>query len=125
MLTRREGLVLYWCEGDKNNNYMVAVTTTDAPILRFFIDWVCQFYNVQRERIKLRLHLWDAMKEEKAKEFWSNAVDIPIKNFTKTYIKLKGSRKKNHEFGVCRAVVNSKHIFNQIMHDIKTTFILT
>ncbi|MFB0544233.1 MAG: hypothetical protein ACETVN_00845 [Asgard group archaeon] len=45
MISKREGLMLYWCEGDKfaeNRTYKVAVTITDATLLKLFVDWLEQ-----------------------------------------------------------------------------------
>ena len=42
MISKREGLILYWCEGDKSTKriYKVAVTSTNANILRLYVDWL-------------------------------------------------------------------------------------
>ncbi len=125
MISKREGLMLYWCEGDKfaeNRTYKVAVTITDATLLKLFVDWLEQYYGVDREKIRLRLHLWNGAHEDEAKRYWSDRLNIPIRNFTKTWIKGKGGRKKSHPYGVFRASISSKNLFNRIINDIEQEF---
>lgn len=120
-LTKREGLILYWCEGDKTTKgtYKVALTSTDFNILRLFVDWLTEYYCINRESIKLRLHLWEFLDEKAAKKVWAEKLNIPIENFTKTYVKPKGGRKKIHINGVCRASIQSKTILTKILEEIK------
>ena len=126
MISKREGLILYWCEGDKSTKriYKVAVTSTNANILRLYVDWLTEYYHVERNDIKLRLHIWQELDESAAKIYWSDQLKIPILNFTKSYIKPKGGRKKIHIYGVCRASIQSKEIHTKILQDIKNEFCL-
>ncbi len=123
-ISKREGLILYWCEGDKSTNriYKVAVTSTNSNILKLFIDWLIEYYPVERNKIKLRLHIWEELDEVAAKKYWSEQLKIPIKNFTKSYIKPKGGRKRIHIHGVCRASIQSKEIHTKILQEIENEF---
>ncbi len=72
MLTKREGLMLYWCEGDKytsKNKYKIAVTSTESRMILLFVEWLNKYYSVNRSKIKLRLHLWNIDIEQEAKEY--------------------------------------------------------
>ena len=114
--------MLYWCEGDKfaeNRTHKVAVTTTDATLLKLFVDWLEQYYGIDRKKIRLRLHLWNGSREEVAKRYWSDKLNI---SFTKTWIKSKGGRKKSHPYGVYRASISSKNLFNRIINEIEKEF---
>ena len=120
--------MLYWCEGDKytsQNKYKIAITATDSRMIRLFVDWLIKYYFVSRNNIKLRLHLWDTDIERDAKIYWSEELDIPSVNFTKSWIKNKSGRNKKHIFGLCRASIDSKDIFQSIMKDIKKEFYST
>ena len=121
MLTRREGLIMYWCEGDKSEEsrtYRVALTSSDITMLKLFVKWLEQYYGVKRRQMKLRLHLWPNVNEQNAKEFWSTNLGISIKNFTKSWIKPKGKGKRIHPYGICRASVSSKELLHRILSDI-------
>jgi asparagine synthetase B (glutamine-hydrolysing) len=124
MITYREGLILYWCEGDKytsKNKYKVAVTSTDPRLLKLFIEWLEKYYKISKEKVKLRLHIWTETDEKIAKAYWSNELNMSTKNFTKSWIKRKGGRKKIHPYGICRVSMDSKKVFLKIMSDINQT----
>ena len=125
MLTYREGLVMYWCEGDKSEEsrtYRVALTSSDATMLKLFVDWLERYHNVKRDQIKLRLHMWANINELLAKKFWSVSLNIPAKNFTKSWIKSKGKGKRIHPYGICRASVSSKKLLHKILESIENEF---
>ena len=93
-ISNREGLILYWCEGDKPSgvNYTVAVTSSDYRIVSLFLGWLKKYYNIPDERIKLRLHLWPDSDEKAAKEYWAERLGLSISSFTKSYIKDKSGK---------------------------------
>ena len=125
MLTHREGLIMYWCEGDKSEEsrtYRVALTSSDVTMLNLFIKWLEHYYGVKRDQIKLRLHLWPDINEKLAKEFWSTNLGISIKNFTKSWIKPKGKGKCIHSHGICRASISSKKLLQKILSEINNEF---
>ncbi|MDP3999753.1 MAG: hypothetical protein Q8P76_04185 [bacterium] len=124
MLTKREGLMLYWCEGDKTFNrvYMVAVTSTDYWIIKNFMAWLDKFYKISANKIKLRLHLWPDSNENIAKKYWSDKLSVPLSQFTKTYIKKSAGKNNKYKHGVCRAGVYSKTILSNILKDIEFNF---
>jgi len=128
MLTHREGLIMYWCEGDKSEEsrtYRVALTSADVTMLKLFIRWLQKYYGVNRDQIRLRLHLWRNVDEKLAKEFWSSNMSIPFENFTKSWIKPKGKGKRIHPHGICRASVSSKELLHKILADIHKQFIIS
>jgi len=121
MVSKEVGLMLYWCEGDKTtkNTWRVAVTTSEPRMLKYFIDWLTKYYNVPKDKVKLRLHLWEGSDEEKAKKYWSEETSIVA--FTKTWFKPKGKKQK-FPYGICRASINSKDILLKILEEIKSNF---
>jgi len=116
-LSKELGLMLYLGEGDKTGNYFVALTNTDVKILKYFISWLRKYFDVDEKRIKCRLYIWSSLSDKKAKEFWSKELNVPINQFTKSYIsKSKPNvRKIRHENGVCRISYGSIKIFKEII----------
>jgi len=126
-LTRREGLVMYWCEGDRSQEsrtYRVAMTSVDHKILNLFVDWLERYYGVNKADLKVRLHLWPNSDEPAAKSFWSEQLKINQDNFTKSWTKPRGQRigKRIHTQGICRVSIASKELLNQIISDIHKEF---
>jgi len=124
IISRREGLILYWCEGDNpsKRGFKVALTSSDHFILKNFVFWLKEYFFIPKEKIRLRLHLWPSSDELGAKKWWSHKLGLPITSFTKSYIKPKDG--KNHKFkhGVCRASIDNKNILEKILKDIKKEF---
>jgi hypothetical protein len=122
MIGKREGLMLYWCEGDKYTNgaYKVAVTSSEPRMIKLFIEWVKRYYDVVEDQIRLRLHVWDGTNLHEAQVWWLKQLNINVK-FTKPYIKKRG-RKNKFPHGICRASLNSKEILLRILEEIKNEF---
>lgn len=124
-LSKELGLMLYWGEGDKTKDYFVALTNTNPSILIYFVSWFREFFPITESKLKCRLYIWENLDEEKCKKFWSKKLNIPITQFTKSYIsKSKPKIKKNkHNFGVCRVSYGSKKIMSEIKEEIEKNFI--
>jgi len=120
-LSRREGLLLFWCEGDKPryNLRKIQVTNSDPLILKHFVRWLSSYYGVERSEMKLRLHLWEGSDELRAKKFWSKRLAIPVSNFTKTWFKANGG-KNTHPNGICRVSVSSKALMERIGSELNS-----
>lgn len=117
--------MLYWCEGDKAtsaSSFKIGVTSTDSRMLKLFRDWLIKYYPIKKTDLALRLHLWETIDEDSAKLYWSKELDIPLSQFTKTFVKQKGSRKKVHKYGLCRVSVTRKSVLEKILKDINNEF---
>ena len=116
--------MLYWGEGDKTGTYFIALTNTDPKVLKYFVAWFRKYYEFDEKRIKCRLYIWKDIDEQKAKVFWSNTLNIPVIQFTKSYISSSKPkiRKRRHVYGVCRVSYGSTKIFSDILNDIKEKF---
>lgn len=124
MLTKELGLMLYWAEGDKTGTYFIALTNTDPKILKFFTKWFRKYFDIDENKLRGRLYIWEDLDEKSAKEFWSKTLNIPLNQFTKSYISKSNPkiRKKRHKFGVCRVSYGSTKIFTDIMREIQNCF---
>ena len=126
-LTHREGLMMYWCEGDKSEEgrtYQAALTSCDPTMLKLFVEWLEHYYGTNKAHMKVRLHLWPSSDEALAKDFWSNRLGIPLRNFTKSWVKPRGQGrgKHTHAYGICRVSVSSKELLRKIVSDISREF---
>lgn len=110
------GVVLYWAEGSKWRNDF-AVANTDPAALRLFVSWV-RVYLDRRAAFRLSLHLHDGNNEGLAKSYWRSELGLPEAEFTKTYIKPRGTghRKNRLPAGVCRVrVLRCADHWNRVM----------
>ena len=123
-LSKREGLLLFWCEGDKPTDDLrkIQLTNSNPTILEYFTQWLEIHYKIPRKLMKMRLHLWEGSDEMSAKEFWSGQLQIPLTNFTKTWFKPRGHKDK-HPFGICRVSVSSKALMERVRNDLSSEFL--
>lgn len=116
--------MLYWAEGDKTMDHFVALTNTNFKVLEYFVSWFRRYFEIDEKRLRCRLYIWKSLDEDKAKKFWSRKLNIPISQFTKSYISssVPKVRKVRHQYGVCRVSYGSKKIFSDITKGITSKF---
>jgi len=114
---------LFRCEGDKPTDSLrkVQLTNSDPLLLKAFVGWLHDYYGVPKFLMKLRLHLWQGSDETTAKKLWSRILGVPLKNFTKSWIKPVG-KKNSHPYGVCRVSFSSKELASKIRRDMDKEF---
>jgi hypothetical protein len=116
------GLFLYWGEGTKAQNSLVALTNTNPAMLKFFIKWL-KLLNVEKKDLKIKLHLYSDMNIKKSLDFWSKGLKIPINQFYKPYIKkssLKSiSYKNGFGKGTCSVIFGSRDLWEYVTIAIK------
>lgn len=126
-LTHREGLVMYWCEGDRSEEsrtYRTALTSVDPKILVLYVEWLERYYGINKAQLRVRLHLWPESDEKAAKRYWAEQLGVSLENFTKSWTKPRGqgTGKRIHSYGICRVSVSSKELLHRIISDIHKEF---
>jgi len=96
--------MLYWAEGTKlPKNAQIEFANTDPRMAFLFITLLRKCYTLDEEKLKARLHLHHYHDIKKAEKFWSELLDIPLKQFYKVYIKPRSKTKKfrRNFMGIC------------------------
>ena len=83
------GLMLYWGEGHKSGK--VGISNSDPNIIKFLIEWLRKYCNVDNSKFKPHLNLHSGQNENEIKEFWSKIINVPKEQFGKSYIKKEGT----------------------------------
>jgi hypothetical protein len=99
------GLMLYWAEGTKSN--IAAVTNSDSRIISYMVKWFGRYFKVKPQQFSVGLHLHPGQDENEIKNYWSKLTGIPLINFRKSFIKVRGSgyRKNRLQNGVAKIAV--------------------
>ena len=79
------GIALYAGEGNKNDGDGGFVNS-DPILIKFMTRWFQEFCKVPISRLRGSIWIHEGLDEQAAKKFWSKLTDIPIEQFTKTYI---------------------------------------
>ncbi|MBI2008105.1 helix-turn-helix domain-containing protein [Candidatus Amesbacteria bacterium] len=100
-LSQREklliGSALYWAEGTKKGR-RVDFCNSDPDLVKFMIAWFKEHFGIKNDefRIQLGINEEHAPREKTVKEYWSNQIEIPPSQFTKTSFK-HAKLKKTYE----------------------------
>lgn len=115
------GVFLYWGEGDKRRG-IVAISNTDPRVIKFALYWMTYILKVPKERLCVRLHLYNDMDIAKETNFWSQALNIPTDQFKLPYIK-KTTREsvtyKSFGHGTCNLICHNTTLSEKIAMTIK------
>lgn len=124
-LTEKElflaGVFLYWGEGSKQRG-IVAVSNSDPRVIRFMLFWMTKIIKVPKEKLKIRLHLYNDMNIDEEIGFWSRSINISRSQFNSPYIK-KSTRDsvtyKSFGHGTCNLIYCSMEVSERIAMSIK------
>lgn len=117
------GLFLYLGEGTKHGRWTVAIANSDPAVIRFSVYWLTDILEAQKNKIRVRVHLYRDMDISNEFRFWSEVTDIPVSQFHKPYIKkssLSDIDYHTHGHGTCNILLGSGHLKQRIMAEIKT-----
>tara|TARA_Y100000034_G_scaffold135855_1_gene209465 strand:+ start:2485 stop:2886 length:402 start_codon:yes stop_codon:yes gene_type:complete len=117
---RNSALMLYWAEGTKKGG-TVDFTNSDYRMVQLWVKFLKEGCRVEESRIKLQLHLHYDMDENMIKRWWIKKLQLPLDNFTKSYIKRvkkKGTYFKKSEFGTIKVRYSSKSLLREINNQI-------
>lgn len=110
------GLFLYWGEGGKTNKGQVNFSNSDPKMLILMKRWLMEIFGIPVAKMRLRLTLYTNMYIDKEKSFWSNTLDIPLKQFRKIQIKEgKGRGLFGFKHGTCELVVTDTRVKMRIL----------
>jgi hypothetical protein len=121
MSLRISGLVAYLCEGTKlrkdnryKNTYLYVIefTNSDPNLMKLFIKFMRQNLDIDENKIKCQVAIYDDINTKEIEKFWSNYLEIPICNFNKTIIfKPKNLGDKLNLRGTCKLRYYDKKTF--------------
>ncbi len=111
---------LYYGEGSKGQNSVV-FTNTDVVMLRFFVDFIKDYFNVCSSNFRLLVscYLDGRLSIDEIKKYWSDHLDIPVECFTKSTIREGKPYVDKHPYGVCRVTICDTNILQHILGAIK------
>jgi hypothetical protein len=105
------GLGLFWGEGSKRNAHAVRLSNSAPALVKKFIDFLVDIYNIDKNRLKFQLLSYDDLGAEELVIFWKRYLTVKSSQFFKTTIlkrRGKGTYLKKMEHGVI--VVNFGNI---------------
>jgi len=116
------GLFLYLGEGGKTSRNTVSISNTDPSVMKFALYWIVHCLKVPKRKIRLNLHLYSDMNQNKEISYWLRQLALKASNLNKPYIK-KSSRtdidQKGFGHGTCSLYVHNTVIKENILMAIR------
>ena len=115
------GLGLFWGEGSKRNMHAVRLGNSDPALVKKFIDFLVDIYNIDKTRLKFQLLIYDDLDIDKLITFWTRYLLVKNTQFFKTTIlKRRGSGTylKKMQYGVIMVHFGNMKLRNLIISQI-------
>ena len=114
------GCMLYWGEGSKEKNNL-EISNSDPFLLRFFIRFLTEIYNVDKNKIIIRVyvHLNNGIKLKEIEKYWLRILDLSKSSLRKTVlVKYSRSSKRTKigklPYGTCKLAVYSTELVHKV-----------
>ena len=80
------GCMLYWAEGwRRNNRATVAFSNSDVDMLRLFVRFLREFYEVHSDEISIAINCYtDVNSSEECESYWLDSLGLERENLKKT-----------------------------------------
>lgn len=113
------GIGLYLGEGAKSfKRGVVAFGNTDPLIIRTFLKFLKIICDVDSDKIKFELNIYDDVSLQSALEYWTRVTEMPLSSFSKSIIRKareKGTYKHWSRYGTLTIRVNNKKLLGKIL----------
>ena len=97
------GLGLFWGEGTKRNLHAVRLSNSDPELVKKFIDFLVNIYNIDKTKLRFQLQTYDDLDLNELIIFWTKYLSVKNTQFFKTTIlkrRGKGTYLKKMRHGV-------------------------
>jgi len=114
------GVMLYWSEGGKSNPenriWTVDFANSNPQMVQLFLKFLREICGVDKNRLRVLLYCYADQSVETLKKYWSKITKIPIKQFTKPYVRKDFLPEKSGKmkFGLVHIRYNDKKLLLQI-----------
>src|ERR1035437_8414961 len=92
---------LYWGEGSKKD---FGLSNTDPELVESFINVLRNVFNIQNDRLRISIRIYEDLDRDRCLNFWSRIVYIEKEKFINVDV-LHGKKKGKLEYGMCRVRV--------------------
>jgi hypothetical protein len=109
--------LLYWSSGAKYpaNNF-VAFSNSDPNLVKMFLNLLRTTFPIAEAKIKTHLQLYTSHDQKKVTRYWSELLNIPVRQFYKPTIKkTKRNIRHSNYFGTCTVRYYSLDLLLKIM----------
>lgn len=103
------GLMLYWGEGDKLSPGNTRLINTDPNLVKLFLTFLTHVCQIPQEKIRASLLIYPDLHDEECRKYWSEHLDFPLSNFSKSTTIVGRHQTKRIKYGMCIISVSSTY----------------
>lgn len=79
--------VFFWTEGGKHTDSYVYFINSDPKMIQVFLNVLRASFSIDEDKLRAMVHVHEYHDEKKIKSFWSEITNIPLNQFSKSYLK--------------------------------------
>lgn len=110
-------LMLYWAEGHKaKKEDKIDFANSDVRMIKIFVKFLNKICQVNKSKLRVYLYCYSNQNVEALKKFWSKETKIPLKQFSKPYVRKDFKMKNNRQmkYGLAHIRYFDTKLFRQI-----------
>lgn len=114
------GVMLYWAEGTKTGN-RIDFANSDPSMIKIFLKFLREICHIDEKRLRAYLYMYESLDIEQLKKYWVNLTEIPLKQFSKPYIKTNNLNlsQRKMSYGLVHIRYSDKKLFDLMQMWIK------
>lgn len=85
--------LLFWAEGTKTGSY-VSFINSDPQMIAVFLKLLRASFPLTEEKFRAMVHIHEYHDEKEILKFWSEKTNIPLSQFSKSYLKPHTKKRK-------------------------------
>lgn len=116
------GLGLYWGEGTKSNKLSIRLGNTNPNIIKTFLNFLHKIYNIDKNKLKFGLQVFNDMDPIGAKNFWKRELNLKNGQFQKIVITPSrglGNYRNKTKYGVLTLYYHNKKLRDIICGELE------
>lgn len=111
------GIGLYWGEGNKANTHSVRLGNTDPALIRIFLKFLTEIYNIDTKRLRFGLQIFSDVESKVALAYWCKELAVSRSQFQKVVVtpsRAYGSYTKRNVNGVLTVYFSNRKLRDMI-----------
>lgn len=113
------GVMLYWGEGAKDPKQGVKLTSGDAEMVKFYVEFLTKSCRIPIEKIRGYVLTYPEIEGKTSQAYWSQKTGLPWEQFTRSSVIANRQAKRRLGWGVCTVSVGSTYFKQKILEWIK------
>lgn len=109
------GITIYWGEGDKASKNGFRISNSDPILIKVFLQFLRKACGTDEKRIRAGLLVYPDLNKNECEIYWSKAIGLDKKNFTKSIVIQGKHRIRKVSHGICTLSFSSRFLKEKML----------